>query len=163
MYTLARFEETQFSIWLRESGVAFFGSLSVHSLAMAFVVGINIAISLRVLGYTPRFNLQPLLKFYVIHWAAVVAIFLSGLSLLMAYPAKALSNPVFYIKFAALVVALLISRRFQNLIRSGDAEFEFKKTHRNLAILTLVLWVTAVSAGRFLAYTHSVLLASRFY
>jgi hypothetical protein len=57
--TLARFEETGFSIWMRESGVAFFGTLTVHALAMALVIGINIALSLRLLGFAPKLAIAP--------------------------------------------------------------------------------------------------------
>jgi hypothetical protein len=130
---------------------------------MAFVVGINIAINLRLIGFLPRFPLAPLTRFYPVHWYAAVAVFLSGLTLLMAYPAKALTNPLFYIKLAALITALCISRFFQKMIVSGNETFNADPRTSRLAYLSLSLWLVAVTAGRFLAYTHSVLLASRFY
>ena len=130
---------------------------------MALVVGINIAINLRLVGFLPRFPLAPLFRFYRLHWLAVVVIFLSGLSLLMAYPAKALTNPVFYLKLSALVTALLISRYFQKMLALTGENFELERLVPRLAYLSLVLWIVTVTAGRFLAYTHSVLLASRFY
>ena len=92
MEIFARLEETALSIWFRESGVAFFGSLTLHSLSMALVVGINLAIAFRLIGLVPSFELRPLLHFYQIHWGAVFLIFVSGFALLLAYPAKALTN-----------------------------------------------------------------------
>ena len=130
---------------------------------MAFVVGINIAINLRLVGFLPRFPLAPLFRFYRLHWLAAVVIFLSGLSLLMAYPAKALTNPLFYLKLSALISALLISRYFQKMLAVAGENFELKRLVPRLAYLSLGLWIVTVTAGRFLAYTHSVLLASRFY
>ena len=130
---------------------------------MAFVVGINIAINLRLIGFLPRIPLAPLFRFYRLHWLAAAVIFLSGLSLLMAYPAKALTNPVFYLKLSALVSALLISRYFQKMLALTGENFELERLVPRLAYLSLVLWMVTVTAGRFLAYTHSVLLASRFY
>ena len=87
METLARIEVTALSLWFREAGLAFFGSLTLHSLAMALVVGINLAIAFRLLGIVPSFALKPLMRFYQMHWIAVILIFLSGLALLLAYPA----------------------------------------------------------------------------
>jgi hypothetical protein len=157
---LARLEETALSTWLRESGLAFFSSLALHSLAMAIVVGINVALALRLLGVTPQFSLAAFRPYYRLHWAGVLLIFVSGLALLLAYPAKALSNPVFYLKLAALSLALLIFRHVQQLALRNESLI-MNASRRGVALLAL--WVVVLFAGRFLAYTHSVLLASRFY
>ena len=128
---------------------------------MAFVVGINVAVALCLAGYVPGIAMQPLLRFYALHWFAVAAIFLSGTALLLAYPAKALTNPVFYLKLLALTVGLVLAARFQRLIRQGGlAEYKPPRL-KSLAWLALSMWVVAITAGRFLAYTNSVLLASR--
>ncbi len=163
METLARLEITALSIWFRESGLAFFGSLTLHSLAMALVVGINLAIAFRLLGVVPTFALKPLLRFYQIHWLAVILIFLSGLALLLAYPAKALTNPVFYAKFAMLSAGLVIASRIQRLIRTRTEDELNSKSVKLAAFTSIVVWVGTITTGRFLAYTNSVLLASRFF
>lgn len=160
--TLARLEETTLSILMRESGVAFFSSLTLHSLAMAFVVGINFAVALRLIGFAPRLEMAALSRFYVIHWYAAALIFISGAALLLAYPAKALTNPVFYIKLCAVVMGLLISRRIQRTFSNKPA-VSIDSTSIKLAYLSIALWIITLTAGRFLAYTHSTLLASRFY
>tara|TARA_B100000519_G_scaffold147382_1_gene128349 strand:+ start:1052 stop:1543 length:492 start_codon:yes stop_codon:yes gene_type:complete len=161
--TLARIEVTALSLWFRESGLAFFGSLTLHSLAMALVVGINLAIAFRLLGIVPSFALKPLMRFYQMHWIAVILIFLSGLALLLAYPAKALTNPVFYAKFAMLSVGLIIASKLQNLIRTRSENELNSKTVKLAALTSIVVWVGTITTGRFLAYTNSVLLASRFF
>ena len=163
METLARLEITALSIWFRESGLAFFGSLTLHSLAMALVVGINLAIAFRLLGLVPTFALKPLMRFYQIHWLAVILIFLSGLALLLAYPAKALTNPVFYAKFAMLSAGLVIASRIQRLIHTRPEDELNSKSVKLAAFTSIVVWVGTITTGRFLAYTNSVLLASRFF
>lgn len=147
---------------MRESGVAFFTSLTLHSLAMAFVVGINFAVAFRLIGFAPRLEIAALSRFYTLHWYAATLIFVSGIALLLAYPAKALSNPVFYIKLSALAIGLLISRRNQKtfLNRTG---ISIDSISIKLAYFSLALWIVTLTAGRFLAYTHNILLASRFY
>ena len=160
--TLARLEETALSILMRESGVAFFSSLTLHSLAMAFVVGINFAVALRLVGIAPRLEISALCRFYAIHWYAAALIFISGAALLLAYPAKALTNPVFYIKLCAVVIALLISKRIQSTFLNKP-KISIDSASIKLAYISIALWIITLTAGRFLAYTHSILLASRFY
>jgi hypothetical protein len=150
---------------MRESGPAFFTSLSLHSLAMGFVVGINFAIALGILGFIPRFNPRSFDKFFTLHWYACLLILLSGLALLLAYPAKALTNPVFFAKLIALSSALLITFKFQKQFFS-EAATEAGMASSSLkpwATLSIFLWVATITMGRFLAYTHEILLASRFF
>ena len=85
---------------------------------MAIVVGINFAIALRLIGWVPQFYLSPFNRFYQIHWIGALVVLLSGIGLLLAYPAKALTNPVFYLKFAALSIGLLIAAWLQKQIQS---------------------------------------------
>lgn len=147
---------------MRESGPAFFSALTLHSLAMGFVVGINFLIVLRLIGFSARLDITSLRRFYPLHWYCAALVLLSGLALLLAYPAKALTNPVFYVKLLALVLGLLIARYFQRSFASQSAK-AIRSTAVRLAYLSLFLWIVVLSAGRFLAYTHSILLASRFY
>jgi hypothetical protein len=94
-------------------------------------------------------------------------IFLSGIALLIAYPAKALTNPIFYLKFFALSVGLLITWRLQRskgmrVLESSEADAR-PGNAKSIGAAMLLCWMTTIGAGRFLAYTHSVLLASRFF
>ena len=129
---------------------------------MGFVVGTNLLIALRIVGFAPRLDVGSLTRFYPLHWYCAGLVLLSGIALLLAYPAKALTNPVFYIKLLALTLGLLIARYFQRTF-TPDAESLIAARAVWLAYLSLLLWVVVLTAGRFLAYTHSILLASRFY
>ena len=82
--------------------------------------------------------------------------------LLAAYPAKALTNRVFYLKLVAVVLALLITRsRTRGLFRGGSHDVgPTPAPVRALAVLSLGLWLVVITSGRFLAYTHEVMLAS---
>jgi hypothetical protein len=163
MEMLARLENTTLSIWLRESGIAFFTSLTLHSIAMAFVIGVNFAIAFRLVRIVPEFELKPFLKFYNLYWLSVVVIFLSGCALLLAYPAKALTNPIFYIKFSLLTIGLIISWWLQNQMQIiKNNEFSRDK-YFWVAMISIFIWIGTITTGRFLAYTNSVLLASRFF
>ena len=158
-------EETPFSTWMRESGPAFFGSLIFHSVAMGFVVGVHVAMNLRILGVAPRIPLSLMRRFFPVLWVGLVVVSLSGVLLLTAYPAKALTNPVFYLKLVAILIALFITRSLAKGVLqdpSYDADRAPKKA-RVLAALSLLLWAGAVTSGRLLAYTYNILMASHQY
>ena len=165
MDTLLWLEETPFSTWMRESGPAFFGSLIFHSVAMGFVVGVHVAMNLRILGMAPGIPLSLMRRFFPVLWVGLVVVSLSGVLLLIAYPAKALTNPVFYLKLGAIVVALFITRSLAKGVLqepSYDAVRAPKKA-RVLAALSLLLWAGAVTSGRLLAYTYNILMAAHQY
>lgn len=161
MDTLVWFEETAFSTWMRESGPAFFSSLVLHSVAMGLVVGVHVAVNLRILGVAPQVPLSLMRRFYPVLKVSLLMVVLSGLLLLAAYPAKALTNPVFYLKLAEVAAALLIMRSLTNRLMQDSAHDAglAPTTARRLAALSLVLWFGAITSGRFLAYTHQMLRA----
>jgi hypothetical protein len=155
-------EATSFSTWMRESGLAFFSTLVFHSVAMGFVVGVHLALDLRILGVAPGIPLSLMRRFFPVLWVSLVVVSLSGALLLVAYPAKALTNPVFYLKLAAVVAALFITRSLaKGVLR--DSHYDAVRAPRKagvLAALSLLLWAGAVTSGRLLAYTHNMLMAS---
>ena len=156
------FEETRPSTWMRESGPAFFSSLVFHSVGMAFVAGVHVATDLRILGVAPGIPLSLMRRYMPILWASLAVVTVSGFALLLAYPAKALTNPVFYFKLAAIAAALWIMR---GLVRGlpGDLSVDAAGAPRRarvLAAVSLVLWAAVITSGRFLAYTAKVMMAS---
>jgi len=163
MFYLARLEETFISTWIRETGWVFFSSLILHSLALALVVGVSLVVLWRELGYAAGIPAGRLTALIPLAKSGLLVVLLSGCFLLLAYPAKALTNPVFYLKLAATAVALVVTWRVLGVNRITDPEPGQPGAQRKLACLGLLLWLASIAAGRFLAYTHSVLLASSFY
>jgi hypothetical protein len=155
-------EETRPSTWMRESGGAFFSSLVFHSIGMAFVAGIHMVTDLRILGVAPGVPRSLMRRYLPVLWASLVVVTLSGLALLLAYPAKALTNPVFYFKLAAIAAALWIMRALMRGVL-GEPRHDAAPAPRKekmLAAASLVLWVAVITSGRFLAYTAKVMMAS---
>ena len=158
-------EETAFSTWMRESGPAFFGSLIFHSVGMGFVVGLHVAMNLRILGVAPGIPLSLMRRFFPVLWVGLVVVSVSGVLLLIAYPAKALTNPVFYLKLSAVVAALFVTRTLTKAVLQ-DASHDAVSAPRNarvLAGLSLLLWAGVVTSGRLLAYTYNILMATHQY
>lgn len=157
-------EGTGFSTWMRESGVAFFSTLIAHALGMGFLVGVHVVIDLRVLGFGPGVPVRLLGRFRPVASTALAVTAASGALLLVAYPTKAITNPVFYLKLAAVAGALLAGRSLSRLTsEAAGVEADLASgtlRARGLALASLVLWVLSITSGRFLAYTYRVLMAA---
>jgi len=148
-------EHTAFSIWIRESPslLVFPTFLIVHAFGMAFLAGTNAALDWRILGVAPQMPLKLMEKFFPVLWFGFVINLISGLLLLIGYPTKALTNPVFYIKIGCIAGGMVMMMLIRNrVIRDGQ-------DGRMLAIVSLIFWVSAIVAGRLLAYTCTYLMA----
>ena len=154
-------EQTPLSIYMREDFYAYFIVLIFHSIGMGLLVGGGLAVSLRTMGFAKGAALEKFRGFFPVMWTGVAMAAASGVLLLIGYPAKALTNPVFAVKFVCLIAAGLmvreIARRFFPMAAEGR---ELPPSARWFGIATLVLWVAGVTAGKFLPYTHHVLLMS---
>jgi hypothetical protein len=147
-------ETSALSIWVRESPsvFAFPTVLSFHTLGMGIVAGLSAAIDLRLLGFAPRVPLEQTKRYYPWLWFGFWLNAASGVVLLVGYPTKALTNPVFYGKLLCValgVVAQMVIRR--RLLRDDKP---VPAWGRLLAAASLVLWAAAITSGRFLAYTY---------
>lgn len=151
-------ESTPFSVWMRESPSIFSFPiiLAVHTIGLGLLAGINVALDLRLLGFAPRVPLIEFTRLWPFLWVGLWMNVLSGLALLAAYPTKALTNPVFYIKLLLIAVALAILRpvrRFSLTDGAVPAGPRLASISR-LAIASMLCWAGAITAGRFLAYTY---------
>ena len=156
-------ESTALSQWVigSPSLFAFPGILALHAIGMGFAVGICLALDLRVLGVAPGVQIAQMRRFVPIVWVAFWINAISGVLLLIGYPTKALTNPVFYLKLLLIAVGLVLFGRIGRRVfddAAGDRRAESPAVRR-LAIVSMVCWVGAITAGRFLAYTYTRLTA----
>jgi hypothetical protein len=99
-------------------------------------------------------------RYVPIVWVAFWINAISGVLLLIGYPTKALTNPVFYLKLLLIAVGLVLFRRIgQRVFHESPVEQTEPAILHRLAIISLVCWVGAITAGRFLAYTYNRLTA----
>jgi hypothetical protein len=160
---LAVVEQTAHSLWVRESPSlwAFPFILYLHTLGLALLAGLSVGLNVWLLGRrtVPPFELKGL---YSVMWLGFGINAVSGLVLLIAYPAKALTNWVFSAKLLLVVLALWVVERIKGelVVAAGAGTRAVSPRARQLAVVSLVLWALTILAGRFLAYTHHILLAS---
>ena len=152
-------ERTPLSVWLREepSLMAFPFVLILHTVGLAFLVGANVAFDTRVLGLARGVPLLSMRRYYRSMWAGFWVNAFSGALLLIAYPTKALTNPLFYVKLSLIALALVVGQRIRHYMLSGAlaAGAGAPRPAKILAAVSLGLWLVSITAGRFLAYTCS--------
>ena len=150
-------ETTAFSTWLRESPSlwVFPFVLILHTVGLAFFVGANVAWDVRALGFIRGVSLQSLERYFLVMWAGLWVNVFSGVLLLIAYPTKAMTNPLFYVKLTLIGVGIVLALRIRRHMRARPpADIDaLPGGLRTLAAASLACWVAVIFAGRLLAYT----------
>src|SRR6187402_1521064 len=157
-------EATPLSVWVRESTsvMAFPAILSAHAIGMGLAAGINGAMALRLLGVASAIPIRELKRFAPLMWFGFWLNLASGMLLLVGYPTKALTNPVFYLKIALIALALWTYRMTSRSVFVPDLDPDSNSAIRSgalvtvvsqqtvklktLAVVTLVSWSGAITA-----------------
>lgn len=162
MNWLAWLEDSAPSTWIRETEalLGLPGMLFLHTIGMGVLVGTSLIVGLRMLGATPQLPLPLFSRFRPLIKGGVIVNVISGLALLLAYPTKALTNPMFYAKLSAILVATLAWRSAMQAVFSGSPPPVVTQRVRRIVMLSLISWFVAILCGRLLAYTYRHLLAS---
>jgi hypothetical protein len=144
---------------MRESGVWTYGLVNlVHILGVASLFGAILVLDLRLLGLWRKVALaaisEPVVPVATVGFVIAV---ISGVCLLATKATEYVSNPFLYVKFPAIFLGLL------NVIvlSSSSAWKEHKvrelsqREQSRLAVfggISLICWITAITAGRMIAY-----------
>ncbi len=156
-------ETSEFSTWLRESSSlwVFPFVLILHTWGLAFLVGANVVLDLRVLGLARDVPVRSLERYFLVMWLGFWVNAFSGVLLLIAYPTKAMTNPLFYVKLTLIGVAFSLALRLRRRLGEAptSAESPMPARLKRLAAVSLACWAAAIPAGRLLAYTCTRLMA----
>src|SRR5690606_9381337 len=137
--------------------------LFLHTLGLGIAAGISVALNLWVLGFAERYPAAPLQRAFPIVWLGFTIALVSGVLLLITYPTKALTDPVFYLKLALIAAALWPVQWIRRRLFEGQDAARARAPSRGMrrfAGAALVLWAGAVLTGRLLAYTYNYLTAA---
>jgi hypothetical protein len=131
---------------------------TVHLLSVSAIMGSVVLIDLRMLGLAlPSQNAPELVRRLMPWtWWALPCLAMSGLVFILARPNRYMLNPVFGLKFAMLVPAVILGVVFQRG-SAKDAHFwEHSRRRRaaakTIACVSLILWIGVAMAGRWIAY-----------
>ena len=148
-------ESTALHTWIVESPslFAFPGILAAHTIGLAFLAGVNGALDVRLLGFARGIPPATFVRLLPVMRAGLWLNVFSGIALLIGYPTKAFTNPVFYVKLGLIAAALIVMQAILQKVKEGAEGRAEAPATKTLAVVSLLLWASAITAGRLLAYT----------
>jgi hypothetical protein len=131
---------------------------TVHILAIAAIMSSVLMLNLRLLGIVGRD--QPLAsvsaRFRPVIWWTLPILLVSGAVLIIGEPVRSLENPIFQLKMLLLLTVIIVTLSYQAPLNKDAGFWDATSGRRGaiklIAILSLVLWVGIVCAGRWIAY-----------
>ncbi len=130
---------------------------AVHIFALAVVFTSAAAVDLRLLGVIGRGQTMPRVtsRFLpAIGWGVAILL-ATGLLLMIAEPKRAILNPYFQVKMAALVIVSAATWALGLDVAKHPERWLQPERHlsaKAIAIGSLCLWVLIIVAGRWIAY-----------
>ena len=157
-------EQSGISVWMRESPsmLSFPTIIALHAIGMGLLAGTNAAMDFRILGFARGISISTLERLVPVMRFGFWLNALSGVLLLLAYPTKALTNPLFCVKLSLILFAIVDTWLIRREIihKSTAGEIPPARKGKIMAVASLGLWAGAVISGRLLAYTYTYINSS---
>jgi len=150
--------ETSFSMWLRGSTWAEPIVETIHVLTLTVFLGFTVLLDLRLLGITMRQRRASEVVGQLNPWvkASFAVMIITGVLLFTGDPVAFYSTIFFKVKMLLLAVALMNILVFNwtagRTIAEWDQDVDPPRGAKTAAIISLVLWVAIIAAGRAIAY-----------
>ena len=146
-----------FGLWIAggDTIFAFPMILVLHTVGLGIVVGMSAILNFRVLGIARGVPLADLQGLFRIIWWGFALNATTGVLLFIAAAADKAYQEIFYVKLVLIVLALVSMRRLRRTVFGNAASLagSIPQAAKTLAIVSLVLWLGAIVAGRLMAYT----------
>jgi hypothetical protein len=153
---LTSLQASAFSTWVREAPTvwAYPTILTLHTIGLGVLVGLNAAVDLRMLGVGTNIPLAPLERFFPAMWLGFWVNAVTGFMLFAADPITKGTTVLFLVKLGLVVagVVLLVVLRRAVYGRRPMGALVVTPFAKSCAALSLFVWVTATAAGRMMAY-----------
>lgn len=157
--TLEWIKQTGIGQFVRDSTWAFPTLQSLHFIGMALLIGVVGAIDLRVLGVARGIPLQPLHRLLPLAFIGFGLNLVTGIFFFCHDPYVYAFNPSFRVKMLLILCAGLNALWFRlgvflDLDKWGSG-IEASRLAKAISVLSLLIWVGVIAAGRFIAFTNS--------
>jgi hypothetical protein len=162
MDVLMWMEASGMSTWLRESQSlwAFPSVLALHTFGLGLAVGCTVVVDLRILGGASSIPIRSLETFFSIMWLGLAVNIVSGVMLFAKEATKVGVSGVFGVKMLLIALAIWVLTRIKTAVFDKTSVFDdpladtrpIPGNVRALALVSILLWVGAITAGRLLAY-----------
>jgi hypothetical protein len=147
--SIATWVRESISLWAYPTIVAF------HAIGLAFLVGTNVVLNLRVLGVAPQVPMGAFRGTIPVMWTGFGINAFTGLLLTMASATSMLPNPLFLTKLACVALAMTALVMLTKRLFGSAAAADTNAWPRNVKVLagaSLALWFVAIVMGRLTAY-----------
>jgi len=152
----ARIEQSGLAQWVSTSIEGYPMMITLHSVGLAVVVGLAVAIDLRLLGRFRTIPFSSLRTFFTIAWLGFLVNFLSGAALFTSQATTYVTDGTFLLKMAFVLAGAATVGYLQPAIaRLGDSHGADSVVPRGVkiaAVISLAVWAGAIITGRLIAY-----------
>ena len=147
-------EGTSVGLWMRESPSvwAFPTVLTLHTTGMAILVGASWLLDLRLLGVSRSTPLSTFRWVFPTMAAGLVINLVTGVFLFIKNATTWGTAVPFFVKMLLVVVSVVLMLPIRKYVASDRGQLEVSGNARLLAILSILAWTGAMTAGRLLAY-----------
>jgi hypothetical protein len=148
-------QSTSLSTWIREADSlwAFPGILTFHTLGLGVLVGAAAVVDLRLLGVAGRMPLRSMAPLFRVMWFGFILNAVTGTLLFAADATRRGTSGFFMMKLGFVAVGVVTIALIQRHLYSPSADpLMPTAAARRLALVSLVAWTAAITAGRLLAY-----------
>ena len=142
------YEESGIGTMIRESLWGFPIALSMHAVGMATVMGVVIALNMRVLGFARGLAIPAFNKLFVIGWFGFLINLVSGLGLFAGSATTYFFQGTFQLKIGAILLGGILMKLVMNSVRDNKPAI----VQKTLAIVCICSWLTGLVTGRLMAY-----------
>jgi low affinity Fe/Cu permease len=157
MGVLQSINDSALSTYMRESLWGYPIALTLHAIGMGLLVGVVCIMNLRVLGYFRQIPFPGLSKWFPVIVVGFLVNLCSGTMLYLSDPVQLLKNWAFDVKIVLVFVGmiLLLAMRatpaFKNIANMPAAAIGGNPS-RVIAVVSLIVWITAITSGRLTGY-----------
>jgi hypothetical protein len=150
-------ERSALAAWLRSSTWGYPAVESIHIWGLGVLIGTAVAFDLRLLGVSSRLPVDALARLLLpcARVAFAIAV-MSGMVLFSTQATTFATTPLFYVKMAAIAVAVFNTTIFHRgvfrSVATWNASAGTPAAARSAAVVSLVAWTFALICGRWLAY-----------
>jgi len=124
----------------------------ITCLACVFALGLALALKLAGGGFDSE-SLDSLSRRFVpAIWIFVALLLVSGTLLIIAEPVRSLPKPVFYVKMALIVLAVIMTSAVAARARRAARVGASAPVSKTVAVVYMLVWCSIIFAGRMIAY-----------
>ena len=134
---------------------------SIHIVSISIVISSVFLVDLRLLSVigrgTPTATYTK--RFLPWIWPTLIVLLCTGTILIIGEPARSLQNPAFQFKMVCLILAMSVTYALQRPLRADPSHWDTtagrRMAARLIAVVSMILWVSIIFAGRWIAYMNT--------